>query len=104
MLPPDQWDSVLSRARGTIYRNTERISSNALLNLLEVGPDPLPASGLERGLSGPCGAWGGLDLGRCEYLQRMGTLRGPVVIGGYRQVWGNLTLVLGVRLEVRLTA
>ena len=29
MLEPDQWDSVLSRARGTIYRNTERISSNA---------------------------------------------------------------------------
>jgi len=41
MLPPDQWDTVLSRARGTIYRNTERISSNALLNLLEVGPDPV---------------------------------------------------------------
>jgi len=30
MLEPDQWDSVLSRARGTIYRNTERISSNAV--------------------------------------------------------------------------
>src|SRR5262249_39345091 len=41
MLEPDQGDSVLSRARGTIYRNTERISSNALLNLLEVGPDPV---------------------------------------------------------------
>src|SRR5215831_16153923 len=41
MLEPHQWDSVLSRARGTIYRNTERISSNALLNLLEVGPDPV---------------------------------------------------------------
>ena len=42
MLEPDQWDRVLSHARGTIYRNTERISSNALLNLLEVG---LPAGG-----------------------------------------------------------
>ena len=41
MLPPDEWDSVLSRARGTIYRKIERISSNALLNLLEVGPDPV---------------------------------------------------------------
>ena len=30
MLEPDQWDSALSRARGTIYRNTERISSNAV--------------------------------------------------------------------------
>jgi hypothetical protein len=32
---------VLSRITGTIYRGTERISSNALLNLLEVGPDPV---------------------------------------------------------------
>jgi hypothetical protein len=39
MLEPDQWNSVLSRVTGTIYRNTERISSNALLNLLQVGPD-----------------------------------------------------------------
>ena len=41
MLEPDQWDAVLSRVTGTIYRGTERISSNALLNLLEVGPDPV---------------------------------------------------------------
>jgi hypothetical protein len=40
MLEPDQWDAVLSRVTGTIYRETERISSNALLNLLVVGPDP----------------------------------------------------------------
>jgi hypothetical protein len=33
--------AVLSRITGTIYRSTERISSNALLNLLEVGPDPV---------------------------------------------------------------
>jgi hypothetical protein len=32
---------VLSRITGTVYRGTERISSNALLNLLEVGPDPV---------------------------------------------------------------
>src|SRR5262249_9015765 len=30
MLEPDQWDSALSRARGPIYHNTERISSNAV--------------------------------------------------------------------------
>jgi hypothetical protein len=30
MLEPDQWDSVLGRIAGTIYRGTERISSNAL--------------------------------------------------------------------------
>jgi hypothetical protein len=41
MLESDQWEAVLSRAGGTIYRGTERISSNTLLNLLEVGPDPV---------------------------------------------------------------
>jgi len=41
MLELDRWEAVLSRINGTIYRNTERISSNALLNLLEVGPDPV---------------------------------------------------------------
>jgi hypothetical protein len=41
MLEPDQWDSVLGSVTGTIYRGTERISSNALLNALEVGPDPV---------------------------------------------------------------
>lgn len=34
MLEPNEWDSVLSGARGTIYRGTERISSNRLLDLL----------------------------------------------------------------------
>jgi hypothetical protein len=41
MLEPDQWDPVLGSVTGTVYRGTERISSNALLNLLEVGPDPI---------------------------------------------------------------
>ena len=41
MLELDQWDAVLSRITGTVYRGTERISSNALLNALEVGPDPI---------------------------------------------------------------
>jgi hypothetical protein len=41
MLEPDQWDAVLSRVSSTIYRGTERISSNRLLDLLEVGPDPV---------------------------------------------------------------
>ena len=41
MLEPDQWDSVLGSVAGTVYRGIERISSNALLNLLEVGPDPV---------------------------------------------------------------
>ena len=34
-------DRLLGSITGTIYRGTERISSNALLNLLEVGPDPV---------------------------------------------------------------
>jgi hypothetical protein len=41
VLEPDQWEAVLSRITGTVYRGTERISSNALLNALEVGPDPV---------------------------------------------------------------
>jgi hypothetical protein len=41
MLEPVQWDAVLSRITGTVYRGTERISSNALLNALEVGADPI---------------------------------------------------------------
>jgi hypothetical protein len=41
MLEPEHWNSALSSVTGTVYRGTERISSNALLNLLEVGPDPV---------------------------------------------------------------
>jgi hypothetical protein len=41
MLEAHQWDAVLSRVTGTIYRGTERISSAALLDLLEVGSDPV---------------------------------------------------------------
>jgi hypothetical protein len=41
MLELDQWEAALSRVIGKVYRGTERISSNALLNLLEVGPDPI---------------------------------------------------------------
>ena len=37
MLEPEQWNSALSSITGTRVRGTERISSNALLNLLEVG-------------------------------------------------------------------
>ena len=41
MLEPDQWDSVLGSVKGTIVRGTERVSSNRLLDLLKVGPDPV---------------------------------------------------------------
>jgi len=37
VLEPNEWDSVLSGARGTIYGGTERISSNRLLDLLGRG-------------------------------------------------------------------
>jgi hypothetical protein len=36
MLEPDQWEDVLSKVTGTVYRGTERISSNALLNALKL--------------------------------------------------------------------
>ena len=63
MLELDQWDAVLSRITGTVYRGTERISSNALLNALEVGPDPIArqkvakrrTAGDQPPVSGPCG-------------------------------------------------
>jgi hypothetical protein len=53
MLEPDQWDAVLSRIPGTIYRGTERVSSNALLNLLEVGPDPVLRQKVAKRLRAP---------------------------------------------------
>jgi len=53
MLEPDQWDAVLSRISGTVYRGTERISSNALLNLLEVDPDPVTRQKVAKRLRAP---------------------------------------------------
>jgi hypothetical protein len=41
MIEPDQWDAVLSRITGTVYRGTERVSTAHCLDLLEVGPDPV---------------------------------------------------------------
>jgi hypothetical protein len=41
MLAPDQWDSVLGSISGTVHRGIERVSSNALLSALDVGPDPI---------------------------------------------------------------
>jgi hypothetical protein len=51
MLEPDQWDAVLSRITGTVYRGTERISSAALLDLLEVGSDPVARQKVAKRLS-----------------------------------------------------
>src|SRR5262245_65723222 len=53
MLEHDQWDAVLSRVSGTVYRGTERISSNALLNLLEVDPDPVTRQKVAKRLRAP---------------------------------------------------
>src|SRR5262245_42212813 len=41
MIETDQWDAVLSLITGTLVRGTERISSNALLSALDVGPDSI---------------------------------------------------------------
>jgi hypothetical protein len=49
MLEADRWPEVLGRVTGTVYRGTERISSNALFNLLEVGPDPVTRQKVDRG-------------------------------------------------------
>jgi hypothetical protein len=40
MLEADQWPRVLANLQGTVVRGTERISSNALLDVLQVDPDP----------------------------------------------------------------
>jgi hypothetical protein len=53
MLEPDHWDTVLSTVIGMVYRGTERISSNALLNLLEVGPDPVIRQKVAKRLRAP---------------------------------------------------
>jgi hypothetical protein len=53
MLELDQWDAVLSRVSGTFYRGTERISSNALLNALQVGPDPVIRQKVAKRLRAP---------------------------------------------------
>ena len=44
---------MLSGVSGTVYRGTERISSNALLNLLEVGPDPVTRQRVGKRLRSP---------------------------------------------------
>jgi hypothetical protein len=36
----DQWDALLSRITGTVYRGTERVSTAQCLDPLEVGPHP----------------------------------------------------------------
>jgi hypothetical protein len=40
MLGLEQWNSTLSSITGTLVRGTERVTSSALFNALEVGPDP----------------------------------------------------------------
>jgi len=39
MLEADQWPRVLANLQGTVVRGTERISSNALFDVLQVDPD-----------------------------------------------------------------
>jgi hypothetical protein len=53
MLEPNHWDTVLSTVTGMVYRGTERISSNALLNALEVGPDPVIRQKVAKRLRAP---------------------------------------------------
>jgi hypothetical protein len=39
MMPPDEWETVLGRLVGTVYRGTERISSAVIMNALDVPTD-----------------------------------------------------------------
>jgi hypothetical protein len=55
MLEPDQWDMVLGSITGTVYRGTERISSNALLNLAALVADRVRV--LPWVARGNCAAW-----------------------------------------------
>ena len=78
MLEPDQWEGVLSRARGAVYRGTEQISSNAVLNLLEVGHDPVIRQKVAKRLRAPMRrlGWTGPRAMRipkraCTYIKRI---------------------------------
>ena len=53
MLEPDQWDRVLTNVKGTIVRSTERVSTNRLLDLLDVGPDPILRQKVAKRLRAP---------------------------------------------------
>jgi hypothetical protein len=66
MLEPDQWNAVLSRITGTVYRGTERISSAALLDLLEVGPDPVFRQKVAKRHIFPTRPWPCLDFPELE--------------------------------------
>ena len=58
MLPADQWPQVLANVRGTIVRGTERVSSNRLMDLLEVENDPTRRREMGKRLRAPMRALG----------------------------------------------
>jgi hypothetical protein len=58
MLEPAQWDSVLGSITGTIVRGSERISSNRLLDALDVGDDPVLRAKVAKRLRAPMRALG----------------------------------------------
>ena len=97
MLEPDQWNSVLGTITGTIYRGTERISSAALLDLLEVGQDPVLRQKVAKRLRASMRRLGWTGPRAMRIPLKMGTLRGPAVIGGYRR---GLRSEIGVLDEV----
>jgi hypothetical protein len=57
MLELDQWEAALSRVIGKVYRGTERISSATLLDLLEVGPDPVTRQKVAKRRKIPARPW-----------------------------------------------
>jgi hypothetical protein len=51
MLGLEQWNSTPSSITGTLVRGTERVTSSALFNALEVGPDPSTRQKVGNGLA-----------------------------------------------------
>src|SRR5215471_1410404 len=104
MLEPDQWDSVrtassaASPARSFAAPSASQQPTAStcwrLALILSFG------SGWQNVSVPPCAGLDGLGHERCEYLLRMGTLRGLAVIGAFPTSRRNLVR----RLTVKLTA
>ena len=91
MLPPDEWDQVLNRLTGTVYRGTERISSGTIMNALGVPTDQLTRAGktdcphhapsrLDRAERDACQRWN-LDKGLLAHSQRPAQGRSGAFLG-----------------------
>jgi hypothetical protein len=90
VLEPDHWDAVLSTVTGTIYRGTERISSNRLLDLLGVDADPVLRQRLAKRLRAPMRRLGWTGPRAMRIPTENGHAAGPVGTGAYRRARRSL--------------